>query len=408
MKLENLGLTKGSHYFDHNATTPLFDGAENFLLEFSNEWGNPSSIHWASRGPKIILREARNHFSQLLKCHPLELVFTSGGTESNNTVVQTFFEQFLLQPEKNHFMCSAVEHPSVLKAFLNLKKFGAHVDIIPVHRNGSLDLDFLKMNISKKTALVSVMIANNETGVIFPTKEIAQIVHEAGAFYHADAVQALGKIQLNLKELDMDYASFSSHKVNSIKGTGLLYARRGAPFQSLLIGGGQERHRRGGTENILGIAMFHKATENIFDLMARQEHLKNLRDHFESEVLLKISGTQITCGNNERLVNTSSLVIPGVDGETLLMSLDIKGYAVSTGAACSSGSPEPSPVLLALGLTKGEAQNSLRVSFGPKNSLDEVNEFISVLISVVQRLRNLEQEEKTSEMERNLKSGSST
>lgn len=391
MKLENLGLQRGTHYFDHNATTPLFEGAADHLLKFASEWGNPSSIHWASRGPKIILRESRNHFSKLLNCHSLEIIYTSGGTESNNTVVQTFFEQFLLHPEKNHFMCSAVEHPSVLKAFLNLQKFGAQVDIIPVHRNGDLDLQFLKNKISNKTALVSVMMANNETGVVFPTKEISEIVHQAGAYFHVDAVQALGKMPIDLKDLNVDYASFSSHKVNSIKGSGILFVKKGVPFHSMLLGGGQERHRRGGTENVLGISMFHKATENFFDLSIRLQNFKNLRDHFEKEVLAKISDTQVTCIESDRLVNTSSLIIAGIDGETLLMSLDIKGYAVSTGAACSSGSPEPSPVLLALGLTKAEAQNSLRVSFGSYNTLEEVNEFIKVLASVVQRLRQLDE-----------------
>jgi cysteine desulfurase len=287
-------------------------------------------------------------------------------------------------------MCSTVEHPSVMKTMQHLKDLGVRVDFIPVNRAGRIDMDFYREHLCAETALVSVMYANNETGTIFPIREMAALAHAQGALFHADCVQALGKIPVDVKSLDVDFASFSGHKFYALKGAGFLYAKKGAGFSSLIWGGGQERHRRGGTENTLGIACMGLMAERLSGLSLKTEKIRSLRDHMEKRILAEIEGVQITALESARLPNTSSLVIAGVDGETLLMSLDLKGYAVSTGAACSSGNPEPSPVLLAMGLSRAEAQASLRVSLGWENTAQEIEAFVETLKSVIARLRSLD------------------
>lgn len=375
-------------YLDHNATTPVADAVLARLPELAHAWGNPSSIHEAGREPKASLRETRKALAAFLGCSPLELIFTSGGTESNNSIIKSVWE--LLGREKPHFLCSAIEHPSVIRTMEWLREQGAAVDFIPVNREGRLDLDFYRAKLSEQTALVSIMAANNETGTLFPTAELARMAHEVGALFHVDAVQLFGKLPLDLARLGVDYASFSAHKFYSLKGTGVTFVRKNAPFSPLLHGGGQERHRRGGTENSLGIAALGVALATAPSVVVEAERTARLRDHFEARVLEEIPHVAVTASESPRLPNTSALVLPGADGETLLMSLDLKGFAVSTGAACSSGSPEPSPVLLAMGLSRAEAQASLRVSFGRDNTLEDVDAFVETLKAVVSRLRSLQ------------------
>ncbi|MFP5520026.1 MAG: cysteine desulfurase family protein [Bdellovibrionia bacterium] len=384
-------------YLDHNATTPVAASIREELPKLIEVWGNPSSIHWLGRGPKNILRETRKAFAEAVGASPLEIIFNSGGSEANNTVIKGIFDQTSSEPQskvfgRNHFMCSAVEHPSVLRTFMFLRERGADVDIIPVNRQGQLDLDFLKERLSERTALVSVMAANNETGTVFPIKEITQLVKAKGAYMHTDAVQALGKIPVQLNDWGVDFASFSAHKVYSLKGTGVLYARKGSHVTPLIHGGGQERYRRGGTENLLGIAALGVVVPEIKKTAEQSEMLSSLRDYFEKRVLAEISEVQVTAGESLRLPNTSSLVLQGCDGETMLMNLDIQGFAVSTGAACSSGNPEPSPVLLAIGLSRAEAQNSLRVTLGWHTTRQEIDLFIEALKETVLRLRTIEKE----------------
>lgn len=394
-----MSLIKNLHYFDHNATTPVCQEVMDGLPHLAEVWGNPSSIHWAGRQPKNVLRETRKAVAEIVGANPLEIVFTSGGSEANNTVIKGVFEYYqtsefasLEQKNRNHFMCSSVEHPSVIKTMMHLKTLGADVDFIPVSRAGIIDLEFYKNRLTEKTALVSVMMANNETGTLFPVKEMAAMAHRKGVLFHTDAVQALGKIPVNLHDAGVDFASFSGHKFYSLKGAGFLYSKRGSHFVSLIHGGGQERHRRGGTENILGIGCLEIVAKKAHLISSQMERLANLRDEMESLILKDIPEVTITASETPRLANTSSLVLKGVDGETMLMSLDIKGYAVSTGAACSSGNPEPSPVLLAMGLSRQEAQNSLRVSLGWETTREEVVSFVEVLKSVVLRLRSLKDE----------------
>ncbi len=355
-------------------------------------WGNPSSIHRSGRKPKLLIREARGALAGMLGCDPLEIVFTSGGSESNNLAVKGVFERFQRPSApprefRDRYLFSAVEHPSLSRVAEHLADRGADVRFIPVRRDGSLDREAYRALLTERTALVSVMFANNETGNLFPIRELAAEARAKGALFHTDAVQALGKTPVDLGDLGVDLASFSGHKFYALKGAGALYVRRGVQLESLIHGGGQERHRRGGTENTLAICAFGAMAGRAGEVAERAEAVRALRDGFEARVLTEIDGARVTGGGSPRLANTSSLVLPGVDGETLLMNLDLRGFAVSTGAACSSGSPEPSSVLLAMGLSRSEAQSSLRVGLGWGTTEDEMDRFFTALREVVARVR---------------------
>ena len=378
-------------YLDHNATTRPHKDVMTDLVQLMTagelQWGNPSSIHLQSRDPKNILRETRKTFAEIFNCQATELIFNSGASEGNNTVLKSVWET--LGANKNEFLISQVEHPSVIKTAEYLISLGAVIKWIPVYRTGQIDLEYIKNNISDQTALVSVMFANNETGTIFPIQEISDIIKTKNTLLHVDCVQALGKSFLNLQSLKIDYATFSPHKFYSLKGIGVLFVRKGCPYVNLIHGGGQERGRRGGTENILGLWSFKKMLSKLNQLEEKNQMIEKMRDHFESSLKNRIANISITAVESKRLSNTSSLVISDVDGETLLMSLDLKGFAVSTGAACSSGNPEPSPVLLSMGLSREEAQSSLRVSFGWDNTLAEVDLFTATLVEVINRIRQI-------------------
>lgn len=385
-------------YLDSNATTLISNEVRSLVQDFivSGEYsGNPSSIHWGGRAIKTRLRQARQRLAEGLNVGPLELVFTSGASESNNTVLRGLADLAatdrlpITYQGRSEFITSMVEHPSVARVFQFLETRGHKVHWIPVSRNGELDMEAFKSALSERTLLASVMMANNETGNVFHVGKLCKWTHQAGGLFHTDAVQALGKIPVDLKALNVDYASFSAHKFHALKGTGLLYVKKNSPFQPLILGGPQERARRGGTENTLGILSFGEMAKVLPEVPKRSERIRELRDHLENRVLSEIPGVRVTGREGDRLPNTSSLVIDGVDGETLLMSLDLQGYAVSTGAACSSGSPEPSPVLRNMGLSRAEAQSSLRVSLSAFNTRLEIERFVNELIRVVNHLRSL-------------------
>lgn len=378
-------------YFDHNATTPVAQVVADQVMSWLSQWGNPSSIHMDGRGPKQLIRESRLKLSKMLNAHPLELIFTSGGSESNNTVIKGIYES-IKESGRNEFLVGSLEHPSVIKTYEKLKTWGAKVYTVPVKPSGEVDLEKYKELLSEKTALVSFMYANNETGSIFPIKEMTQLAHDYGALFHCDAVQALGKISIDLKNLNVDYACFSGHKFYALKGIGVLYAKKGSPQVSLLDGGAQERRRRAGTENALAIASLGVMAEFKDEVELRSEALRELRDSMEAQICDKIQGVEILCKSSKRLSNTSNILIPGCDGESLLMNLDMNGFSVSTGAACSSGSMDPSPVLLALGLTRAQAQSSLRIGLGWGTTKDDVNNFVETLIPIVNRLRELKKQ----------------
>jgi cysteine desulfurase len=373
-------------YFDHNATTPVHPEILSKVPEWLESWGNASSIHWGGRKPKALLREARANIAKVMGVQPLELIFTAGGSEANNLALKGLAFSRLASTRK-HIIISNVEHPSVRKAAEFLRDLGFKLDYVNADREGRMDLDSLRQLVSEQTLFVSVMLANNETGHIYPLKEISEIVHACGAVLHCDSTQALGKVPFNLKELGVDMATISGHKFYALKGAGCLFVRKGINITSLVHGGGQERGRRAGTENTMAIASLGLMCGKADEIELQADRIRDLRDHMEARILKEIEGVTVNGLKGLRLPNTSSLCIDGVDGETLLMNLDVRGFAVSTGAACSSGNPEPSPTLLAIGLSREEAQSSLRLSLGWRNTREEVDSFVGELIAVVGRLR---------------------
>ncbi len=394
-------------YFDNNATTPLDQSLKAELWSIMDLWGNPSSIHWAGQSVKGVIRKSRQQIAHALSISPLEIIFTSGGSEANSTAIRSIFHEIYEQKKsaeqslaKQEFITSTVEHPSVKKAFQWIESQGYPVHWIGFDKAGHFDFAKFESVLNEKTALVSVMLVNNETGLINPIQEIARRAKEFGAWVHTDAVQAFSKTPVDIKSLGVHYASFSGHKFYALKGSGFLFAEKGAPLYPLVFGGGQERHRRGGTENSLGIFSMGYMAEKISNssfFRSQLEKISSLRDHFEKRVLTEIPDVIINHQSSHRVGSTSSVVIRGAEGEALLMALDMKGFAISTGSACSSGSSLPSACLLAYGLTLDEARNTLRVSFGWQNEKDEVDAFVDELKKIVERLRHLQQQQTTLE-----------
>ncbi|HMN68175.1 MAG TPA: cysteine desulfurase family protein [Bdellovibrionales bacterium] len=371
-------------YLDHGATTPVHPLVKIKVAEWLEIYGNPSSIHWSGRGPKAVIREARQNLAKLLGVSALELIFTGGGSEANNLALKGLATA---KATRKQILISVVEHPSVRKTAEALRDEGFDVRMIRVNRDGQLDLNHLREMAGPQTLLVSVMLANNETGHIQPIPDVVAIAKAAGALVHTDAVQALGKIPLNLRELGVDMATISGHKFYALKGTGALFVRRGLNLQSLIHGGPQERGRRAGTENVLGIASLGEMAKLGDQIAPQAERIARLRDRFEKRLLAAVADVRVLGPAFPRIATTTSLMIAGVDGETLLMNLDVRGFAVSTGAACSSGSPEPSPTLLAMGLQREEAQTSLRVSLGWETTEEQMDRFHAALVEVIGRLR---------------------
>ena len=374
---------------DFNATTPISPMVQERLAGWSEQWGNPSSIHQHGRGPKKLMRESRRSLAQALNCHPLELIFTAGGSEANNLALQGCLQELENRDiKKSKVLIGSIEHPSVLKQKDVLEKKGYQVELIPVNRQGVYDLEAYQKSLDENTAIVAVMLANNELGVIAPIKQMVERAHEKGAYFHTDGVQALGKMSFDLKDLNVDLASFSSHKVYALKGSGILYSKKGTPMTPMIVGGDQERTRRAGTENVLSIASLAFMVDQL-DAESFKQKIEPLRDQMEKKLSEKISGFEVLCSGVERLPNTATFKIEGVGAESMLMNLDIRGFSVGTGAACSSGNPEPSPVLLAIGLEREEAQSSLRVSLGSVTTAEQVNSFVENLCEVVEHLRHL-------------------
>lgn len=347
--------------------------------------GNASSVHAGGRKPKQWIRQTRQAVAKYLGINPLELIFTSGASEANNTVIHTWLQEITNSPRKT-ILSTSVEHPSIMEALRQAQERGDCVwKQIPVTRQSGFDWQAFEQLLDQDVFGVTVMLVNNETGYTFPLAAIAERVHANQSLLHSDVTQAFGKIELPLD--CCDYFSFSAHKAYALKGCGVLGVKKKSPYHNLIWGGAQERYRRAGTENVLAIASLGLVLPDLNPELQLQ--VTRLRDYFETNLLNRFSDISVTHQDQPRVGNTSHLLIPGIDGESLLMSLDLKGYAVSTGAACSSGSPEPSPVLIALGFSKAEAQQSLRVSFGIYNQLSEVDAFIDVLESTIKHLRKI-------------------
>ena len=378
--------SKPSVYLDYNATTPPRPSAIKGAKSALKFWGNPSSVYQMSGQAKALLWSSRQELGQFLNCHPLEIIFTSGASESNNHVIKGLFQN--RKQYKNELMISSVEHPSILGAADFLSHQGFSVHKIPVSKKGILNQDFLKQHLSEKTLLVSIMGANNETGVLYPIKELVQIVHKEGVLFHSDMAQMLGKLPIDLKDLDVDFASFSAHKFYGLKGCGLLYCKKGISLDSFIHGGPQERQRRAGTENLPGISAFGAVAKEGQTILKESQKLKFLRDTMESD-LLSLSGVKIIGQSSPRLVNTSCLCISGIEGETLLMNLDLKGICISVGSACGSGKLDSVSSLKAMGWTEQESKNAVRVSLGIGTTEEQIQYFVKHLKECVKRLRKL-------------------
>jgi len=373
-------------YFDNNATTRVAPEVVEAMLPFlTQHWGNPSSAYSFGSRLSRPLDQARTHVAALINADPREIIFTSCGTESINSAIHS---ALLSNPGKRGIITSAVEHSATLKFCAHLEQMGFSITRLPVDASGALDLGRLEQAITPETALVSVMIANNETGMIFPVGEIAAICQARGVMIHTDAVQAVGKIPVDAKQLNVDFLSMSAHKLNAPKGIGALYVRRELKYFPHVIGGGQERGRRGGTENVAGIVAFGRAAQMAAGRPASlSSQLGTWRDQIEQTCLEHISGTLRNGGASNRLPNTSNIAFEGVEAEGLLMLLDQAGICASSGSACTTGSLEPSHVLTAMGRSAKTARSSLRFSLGAYTTVEEVNHLITVLPGIVARLR---------------------
>lgn len=371
-------------YLDYNSTTPIDNTVTKNLKSVLNFWGNTSSIHMQSRKPKQLLREARKNIAKLIGAKtPLEIVFTSGGSESNNQVIKgVFFHNLIHKTGKNHYLCGTTEHPSTVEAFEFIKKLGAKVDFIPENKTGSIDMEKYEQMIGENTALVCKMLINSETGIIYPIKKMSKIAAKNNVMFFSDCVQSLGKMLLSVTDLGLDFASFASHKFYALKGCGVTYMKTGKDIEPLIHGGGQERSRRAGTENILAITSISDVSKKDFSKSIT--HMKKLQDHFES---INLDGIEIVGKDTTRVCNTSNIIIDGIDSETLLINLDIMGFGISAGTACNSGKGEPSPVLINMGYSSSEAMRSIRVSFGWNTTIEEVDKFMEALKKAVKRVR---------------------
>jgi cysteine desulfurase len=375
-------------YVDNNATTKVAPEVLEEMLPYFNEYyGNPSSMHTFGGMVEHKIVEARERLGKLLGASPEEIIFTSCGTESDSTAIRA---AILSNPNKKHIVTSRVEHPAVKNLYEYLSKNGYRVTFVPVDRKGRLDMDYLYKNLDEDTAIVSIMWANNESGVIFPIEEIGGVLKEKGIVFHTDAVQAVGKIPIDLKNTAVDMLSLSGHKLHGPKGIGALYVRKGTKYSPFLIGGHQEKGRRGGTENVASIIGLGKASElaaaNLSDENIR---VKRLRDKLETELLNRIPNAMINGDRENRLPNTTSIAFEYVEGEAILLMMDEFGICASSGSACTSGSLEPSHVLRAMGVPFTAAHGSIRFSLSIYNTEEEIDVIIEKLPPIIERLREL-------------------
>ena len=381
-------------YLDNSATTPVDPAVVEAMLPYlTGKFGNASSIHFFGQEARAAVDKARHQVAALINARPNEIVFTSGGTEANNLAIRGLIEANTKYGK--HIVTSAIEHSAVMNVCEDLEKHGYTVTYLPVYENGVVKIEDVKAAITDETALISIMTANNEIGTIQPIHEIGQFVRslrEAGKkiWFHTDAVQAAGKMSVDVEEIGCDLLSISAHKIYAPKGVGALYVRRGVRLHSQNIGGHQERERRGGTESVPNIVAFGKACEiAMADLAETSATLRKLRDRFESKVGETITDIVFNGDHDKRLPNISNISFRSVEGEGLLINLDMQGVAVSTGSACSSGSLEPSPVIRALGREDELARGAIRFSFGRYNTAEDIDQVLSVLPDAVQNLRRL-------------------
>ncbi len=368
-------------YLDHNATCPPLDTSLAAMQCVATQaFGNPSSLHWAGRAARRVLDDAREKLAAFIGVQSGSIVFTSGGTEANNLAIHGWCSV----QKPGRVIVSAIEHPSVLRPLERLQRSGWEVICLRPDKHGVVRAEDVAANMDKNTRLVALMAANNETGAIQPVAEVGAICRERGAAFLVDAVQALGKTDINVREWNADFISFSAHKIGGPRGVGALIIRRGLKINELTPGGGQERRRRSGTENVPGIAGFAAALGKV-----HFGNLKQVRDTFERELHKQLPNARVFSEGVSRTPNTSMFCVPGMEGETLLMQLDLAGFAVASGSACASGKRDPSHVLMAMGAGDERARSSIRVSFGPGNTADDAIALVNELIRIRARLMSM-------------------
>ena len=375
-------------YFDNNATTgvapEVFEAMTPFLTKL---YGNPSSIHHFGGQVMAHVETARERLAALLGAAPTEVIFTSCGTESDNAAIRS---AMLTCPQRDKLVISKVEHPAVLNLAKDLERRGYRVSTIPVDGKGRLDMERAKVLIDNQTAVVSVMWANNETGNIYPIHELAELAHRNGALFHTDAVQAVGKVPMNLAESQIDFLSLSGHKLHAPKGVGALYVRRGVRFRPFVIGGHQESGRRAGTENVASVVGLGMAAELAKNNIGRENReVCAMRDKLEQGILNSIPSVRVNGDVEHRLPNTANISFEYIEGESILMLLDMFGICASSGSACTTGSLEPSHVLRAMGIPYTAAHGAIRFSLSRYNTMDEVDFVLEKLPPVIARLREI-------------------
>ncbi len=373
-------------YLDNNATTPLlpevFEAMRPYFVE---KFGNASSIHQQGQQARAAVEHARESVAELLNCRPAEVVFTSGGTEGDNLAL------FALVQPGDHVISSAIEHHAVLNSCARLEQLGCAVSYLPVDGRALVDPDDVRRALQPGTKLISIMFANNETGVVQPVSEIGKIAAEADVYFHTDAVQAVGKVPVDVKEIGCDLLTLSAHKFHGPQGTGALFVRKGTLLQPLFYGGRHERSRRAGTENLAGIVGLGKAAEiaRLGFTDGSVERMATLRDRLEKAILDIVEQVVVNSGGAPRVPNTTNISFDCIEGEAMVIALDLKGLSVSTGAACSSGAIEPSHVLTAMGLSANRARGSIRFSLGKQNTAQDGEFALGLVPRVVERLREL-------------------
>lgn len=375
------------YYLDNNATTRVAPEVVDAMFPYLRElWGNPSSVYGFGKQLVKPLEAAREKVAALINADPREIIFTSGGTECINSAIRSALVTNL---GKRHIITTAVDHSATIKFCAHLTKMGFEVTLLPVDSNGRLDIQLLEKSIRPDTAVVSVMWANNETGVVFPVKEIAAICRAKKVLFHTDAVQVPGKLKIDVVNLGVDFLSLSAHKLHGPKSVGLLYVKRGVKYQPYVIGGGQEQGRRGGTENVASIVGFGRAAElAMAHLREDTARIRTLRDKMENGILKNIPGAMLNGVRDERLPNTSNISFEGIEAEGILLLLDELGICASSGSACTSGSLDPSHVLLAMGCSTARARGSVRFSLGVYNTEADVDFLLKHLPGIIAKLRS--------------------
>ncbi len=373
-------------YFDNNASTPVLSEVFDAMRPYFGEhFGNASSIHHHGQDTRAAVERARESLATLVGCRPSEIVFTSGGTEGDNLAI------FGLARSGDHVISSTIEHHAVLNACKHLEEMGCEVTYIPVDGSGQVDPDDVRRALRANTRLITIMMANNETGVLQPVEEIGKIAAEADVYFHTDGVQAAGKVPLDVNRIGCDLLSISGHKMHAPQGVGALYVRKGTLLQPMLYGGRHERSRRAGTENVPGIVALGKAAELAQETFQRGDDktMAASRDRIQQTILENVEATGLNGASAARVPNTTNIYFEYIEGEALVIALDLKGLAVSTGAACSSGAIEPSHVLTAMGLRPDRARASIRFSLGKQNTPEEVDFALDLVPQTVSRLREL-------------------